>query len=157
MKRPNKLFAAFLSAVLCMAMLGGCVERTDEAESKAETQTESTVSVTAESTQSITANSDNISIPGYEALEFTAGETEQPSRFYNPEENACIFRLTLSIDGETLWESEDIAPGEKLSSMTLTRPLDAGEYNAKLKYDCFTLQDKTPLNGAEIELAINVK
>ena len=52
--------------------------------------------------------------------------------------------------------NEHIAPGEKVGEITLSHALDKGEYQAKLKYECFTLQDKSPLNGAEIDLAINV-
>ncbi len=131
-------------ALLALMMLTGC---TDGQAVPSETQSV---------TQSAQADSSNINIPGYEALDFKAGETKQDSRFHNPAENACYFRLTLTLDGETLWQSDYIAPGEKVGEITLSRALDKGEYQAKLNYECFTLQDKSPLNGAEIDLAINV-
>ena len=35
--------------------------------------------------------------------------------------------------------------------------LDAGDYPATLHYDCYTIEDNQPLNGAEIQLTLEVK
>ena len=146
MKRKLNILAAFLAAALSVSLLCGCNGGKDSS-----SDTQQAV------TQSAQADSSKIQIPGFEALDFKAGETEQSSPFFNPENNVCYFRLSLMIDGETLWTSDYIAPNEKTESITLSHELTAGEYSAKLKYDCFTLEDKTPLNGAEIDLAVNVK
>ena len=146
MKKLNKAFAAFLAAALSVSLLCGCNGGKDSS-----SDTQQAV------TQSAQADSSKINIPGFEALAFKAGEEEQSVPFHNPKNNACYFRLTLTLDGETLWQSGDIAPDEKVGEITLSHALDKGDYSAKLKYDCFTLQDRSPLNGAEIDLAINVK
>ena len=146
MKKLNKAFAAFLAATLSISLLCGCNGGKDSS-----SDTQQAV------TQSAEADSSKIYIPGFEALAFKAGEEEQSVPFHNPRNNACYFRLTLTLDGETLWQSGDIAPDEKVGEITLSHALDKGDYSAKLKYDCFTLQDRSPLNGAEIDLAINVK
>ena len=146
MKKLNSVFAAFLAAALSVSLLCGCNGGKDSS-----SDTQQAV------TQSASADSSKIDIPGFETLTLKADETEQTSPFFNPENNVCYFRLSLIIDGETLWTSDYIAPGEKAESMTLSHELAAGEYSAKLKYDCFTLEDKTPLNGAEIDLTVNVK
>ncbi|MBQ8160204.1 MAG: tRNA (uracil-5-)-methyltransferase [Clostridia bacterium] len=101
----------------------------------------------------------NIAIPGYETLSFAAGKTAQAVNLKNPPENACTFVLTLTLDedGTTLWTGKTLSPGEAFTRITLNRALDAGEYPATLHYDCFSLQDHTPLNGAEIQLTIEVK
>lgn len=100
----------------------------------------------------------NIAIPGYEKLSFAAGKTAQTVNLKNPPENACAFVLTLTLEGgETLWTGKALSPGEAFTSITLNRALDAGEYPATLHYDCFSLQDNTPLNGAEIQLTIEVR
>ena len=143
--RHTKVFTALCAAVLALGMLCGC---NGDKESLHDTQPV---------TQSAEADRSNINIPGFESLDFTAGEEKQSVPFHNPKDNACYFRLTLNLDGETLWQSGDIAPDEKVGEIKLSHALDKGDYAAKLKYDCFTLQDKTPLNGAEIDLAINVK
>ncbi|SFQ15413.1 hypothetical protein SAMN02910358_00900 [Lachnospiraceae bacterium XBB1006] len=101
---------------------------------------------------------ENISIPGYEKLSFGAGKTAQAVNLKNPAENACTFVLTLSLtDGETLWTGKALSPGEAFTHITLSRVLDAGEYPAKLHYDCYTIEDNQPLNGAEIQLTLEVK
>ena len=145
MKKLNRVFAAFLAAALSVSLLCGC---TDDKDSKSDTQ--------QAVNQSAEADSSNIQIPGFETLDFKADTEKQSVPFHNPKDNNCYFRLTLTLDGETLWQSEYIAPDEKVGEIKLSHALDKGDYAAKLKYDCFTLQDKSPLNGAEIDLAINV-
>ena len=146
MKKLNRVFAAFLTAALTASLLCGCNGGRDSSSDAQQAVTQSAEAVNS-----------NIEIPGYESVEFKAGKEKQSSRFYNPEGNRCFFRLSLVTGDETLWQSDYIAPGEKADKLKLNRALDAGEYAAKLKYECFTLNDKTPLNGAEIELKINVR
>ena len=100
----------------------------------------------------------NIAIPGYEKLDFAAGKTAQTVNLKNPPENACTFVLSLTLDdGTTIWTGKALSPGEAFTRITLNRALDAGEYPATLHYDCYTIEDNQPLNGAEIELTLEVK
>lgn len=146
MKKLNRVFAAFLAAALTASLLCGCNGGRDSSSDAQQAVTQSAEAVNS-----------NIEIPGYESVEFKAGKEKQSSRFYNPEGNSCFFRLSLITGDETLWQSDYIAPGEKADKLKLDHALDAGEYAAKLKYECFTLQDKAPLNGAEIEVALHVE
>ncbi len=140
-RKPNNL-AAFLVLALAL-LLTACGAGGDRVERFAEANPGSGA---------------NIAIPGYEKLSFAAGKTAQTVNLKNPPENACTFVLTLMLeDGETLWTGKALSPGEAFTRITLTRALDAGEYPATLHYDCFSLQDHTPLNGAEIQLTIEVK
>ena len=101
---------------------------------------------------------ENIAIPGSETLSFAAGTPAQAGTLKNPPENACTFVLTLTLeDGETLWMGKALSPGEAFTRITLSKALDAGEYPATLHYDCFSLNDNTPLNGAEIQLTIEAR
>lgn len=103
----------------------------------------------------------NISIPGYESLDFKAGKKKQSVNFYNPEENTCYFRISLVLKAdeaeEVLWTSELIEPGEEVKSIKLDKELESREYPAILKYECFSLKDETPLNGSNVELVLSVK
>ena len=100
----------------------------------------------------------NIAIPGYEKLDFAAGKTAQTVNLKNPAENACTFVLSLTLDdGTTLWTGEALSPGEAFTRITLSKALDAGSYAATLHYDCYTIGDNQPLNGAEIQLTLEVK
>ena len=142
MNRKPKLLAAFLVLAFALALTacgagGDTVERFAEA---------------------APGSGANIAIPGYEKLSFAAGKTAQAVNLQNPAENACTFVLTLSLtDGEALWTGKALSPGEAFRRITLSRALDAGDYPATLHYDCFSLQDNTPLNGAEIQLTIEVQ
>lgn len=142
MNRKLNILAAFLVLALTL-LLTACGTGGDKVERFAEANPGSGA---------------NIAIPGYEKLDFAAGKTAQTVNLKNPPENACTFVLTLSLtDGETLWTGKALSPGEAFTRITLSRALDAGEYPATLHYDCFSLQDNTSLNGAEIELIIEVK
>ena len=142
MNRKPNILAAFLALALVL-LLTACGAGGDRVERFAEANPGSGA---------------NIAIPGYEKLSFAAGKTAQTVNLKNPPENACTFVLTLMLeDGETLWTGKALSPGEAFTRITLTRALDAGEYPATLHYDCFSLQDHTPLNGAEILLTIEVK
>ena len=100
-----------------------------------------------------------IQIPGYDSLTLSADKKEQNMNLYNPEENTCYFRISLVLksEEEVLWTSEYIEPGDELRSIRLNRPLKRGEYPAILQYECFSLKDERPLNGANVELALRVR
>lgn len=154
-RKSNRILAVFLMIIL-ICSLSGC-------SGKVEQKTEKDYS-------NIEMNP-NISIPGYESLDFKTGKTKQSVDFYNPDENTCFFRISLVIKDETdtangeegnageetvLWTSDMIEPGEHVKSIKLSKELESGEYTATLKYECFRLQDKTPLNGSNVELTLNV-
>ena len=142
MNRKSNILAAFLVLTLAL-LLTACGAGGDRVERFAEANP---------------GSSANIAIPGYEKLSFAAGKTAQTVNLKNPPENACTFVLTLSLtDGEVLWTGKALSPGEAFTRITLTRALDAGEYPATLHYDCYTIEDNQPLNGAEIKLTIEVK
>ena len=142
MNRKPNILAAFLALALAF-LLTACGAGGDRVERFAE---------------ATPGSGENIAIPGYEKLSFAAGKTAQAVNLKNPAENACTFVLALTLeDGETLWTGKALSPGEAFTRVTLTRALDAGEYPATLHYDCFSLQDNTPLNGAEIQLTIEVR
>ena len=142
MNRKSNILAAFLVLALAL-LLTACGSGGDRVERFAETNP---------------GTGENIAIPGYEKLNFAAGKTAQTVNLKNPVENACTFVLSLKLDdGTTLWTGKALSPGEAFTHITLTRALDAGEYPATLHYDCFSLNDNTPLNGAEVKLTIEVR
>ena len=142
MSRKSNILAAFLVLALAL-LLTACGAGGDRVERFAEAAPDS---------------GENIAIPGYEKLSFEAGKTAQAVNLKNPAENACTFVLTLTLeDGETLWTGKALSPGEAFTRITLTKALDAGEYPATLHYDCYTIEDNQPLNGAEIQLTLEVK
>ena len=143
MNRKQNILATFLVLALAL-LLTACGTGGDRVERFAEVAP---------------GSGENIAIPGYEKLSFAAGKTAQTVNLKNPADNTCAFVLTLTLDegGETLWTGKALSPGEVFTRITLERALDAGEYPAKLHYDCYTIEDNQPLNGAEIQLTLEVK
>ena len=142
MNRKSNILVAFLVLALALA-LTACGARGDKVERFAE---------------AAPGSGSNIAIPGYEKLDFAAGKTVQTVNLKNLPENACTFVLTLTLEGgEALWTGKALSPGEAFTRIMLERALDAGEYPATLHYDCYTIEDNQPLNGAEIQLTLEVK
>ena len=100
-------------------------------------------------------HAEGIALPGCERLIFTAGQSRQGVDFHNPASNSCYFRLTLVLEsGKVLWRSDFIEPGVEVKEILLAAHLEAGTYNAVLSHECFSLKDKTPLNGLNVKLKI---
>lgn len=98
-----------------------------------------------------------INIPGYEGIYLMPGQLNQKVSFYNPDTNNCYFVISLYLSDDTLiYESDYIAPGEKITDITLLKSLQQGLYNnCHLRYRCFTLTDKTEINGSTQTIKIN--
>ena len=160
MNRKPNILAPFLIALLFLGTLAGC------------SGDAGTFSGKPKKDYSNIEMNPNIAIPGYESLEFKAGKEKQSVDFYNPDENTCFFRISLVIKDETdtangeegnageetvLWTSDMIEPGEHVKSIKFDKELESGEYAAILKYECFSLKDKTPLNGSNVELMLKLQ
>lgn len=103
-------------------------------------------------------NTDTIDIPGFDSMTFKAGVTTQSVNLHNPEQNTCYFRITLVLaDGTEIWRSKLIEPGKGLHEIELAQALSVGDYEGvTLKYECFSLNDQSPLNGSDIKLTLHV-
>lgn len=103
-------------------------------------------------------NPDSIAIPGYELLEFDADSRIQNLCLSNPTQNVCFFQISLYLEEMLLWKSDLIEPGKTSEPILLTQVLKKGTYtNAVLKYECYQMDGKTPLNGAETKITLWVK
>ncbi len=93
--------------------------------------------------------SDNIVIPCFDTMVLTANQVSQKVNFYNPEQNSGIdFQITLRLnDGTELWSSGFIPNGKAIYNITLNRPLEIGNYDAELVYQCYA-KTKSKLNGS---------
>lgn len=104
-------------------------------------------------------NTDTIDIPGFDAMNFKAGTTEQSVNLFNPKENTCYFKMTILLnEGTVLWESKLVEPNKAIYDITLNQSLSVGTYeDCTLKYECFAMdEEQTPLNGSEIKFTLNV-
>lgn len=106
-------------------------------------------------------------IPGITAVTVPANETEVFLGLCNPAENSgayyLTFELKVNINGkyETLYTSGLVEAGKNLGKITLSRPLDCGEYNAVLHIQPYradkNLSGLTATNNADIVLKITAK
>ena len=74
----------------------------------------------------------------------------------NREKNHCyfIFEITLTDTSESLYVSDMVAPGTFVEEIELTRGLAKGEYRALVKATALSLEDLSPIGGAELEYRI---
>ena len=110
-----------------------------------------------------------VAIPGWGTITLPAGVTEAATTLKNPEANADWYYLTFemrlpTVDEETGEESYEvlfttglIPPGQYCNQVTLTRPLEAGEYNVILHVQPYRMSDKTPTNNADTETLLIVE
>ena len=99
----------------------------------------------------------NTQIPGYESIKIDAASGELSIAPHNPEGNPCYFVISLLVEGQEVYKSGMIAPGQALYHVTADPIPAKGTYQATVQYHCFHLTTQAPLNGAEInvELIVN--
>lgn len=98
---------------------------------------------------------EGIAIPGYKSITVDADTTDVKVNLLNPEGNPCYFVISLILsDGTELYKSKMIEPGMGLYEITLNKALAAGEYDAAVKYETFSLEGLNPMNGAEVKIKL---
>lgn len=107
-----------------------------------------------------------VSIPGWGTIELPANETEVTVDFHNPEENEGSYNLTFEIrlpddseqGYEVLYTSGLVKPGLHIQNITLSRALEAGEYDAVIHVQPYrTDEAQTPTNNADMNTKLIVK
>ena len=110
-----------------------------------------------------------VAIPGWGSITLPAGVTEAATTLKNPEANEGWYYLTFemrlpTVDEETgeeryevLFTTGLIPPGQYCNQVTLTRALEAGEYNVILHVQPYRMSDKTPTNNADTETLLIVE
>lgn len=101
----------------------------------------------------------SIKIPGYPSITLPAGQTNVQMELWNPDGNPCYFtfELVLKDSDEVLYTSKLVPPGDVISDVTLSRALDAGEYQATLRITTTSLEDGSAMNGANVETVLIVQ
>lgn len=103
--------------------------------------------------------STGIKIPGYPSITLPANKEDVTVALLNPEGNPCYFTFTLVLrdNDEVLYTSGMVAPGQVITDITLSRPLEAGEYNAVIRISTASLTDGSAMNGANVETVLVVQ
>lgn len=100
-----------------------------------------------------------IKIPGYPSITIAKESEHVRMALVNPEGNPCYFKFVIVLNdtGEQIFESKYVAPGDAITDVALTRPLEEGEYNATIQITTIALDQVTPLNGANVETVLIAK
>ena len=145
-RKMNIILMVFLTTLMALGILTGCSRDSGGSADKLKKDYSNIV------------ENPNISIPGYESLDFKAGKTKQSVDFYNPESNKDEFLMTFelllaSADGsyESVYSSGLVEAGNHITSITLVRPLTRGTYeNCVLRVQPYFVADRNPANTAEV-------
>ena len=102
---------------------------------------------------------ESIQIPGYPSITIAADTPNVTMALLNPEDNPCYFKfeIVLKDTDETIYESQFVPPGKTITDVTLTHGLSVGEHPATIKISTVALDQKTPLNGANVETVLIAK
>lgn len=100
-----------------------------------------------------------IKIPGTNGINLKADSINQSVYFYNPNENNCYFVIELYLsDNSLIWRSNWLKPSESITNIELLEPLQKGIYkNCELVYNCYSINEKKPLNNGKVKIEINSK
>jgi len=104
-------------------------------------------------------SSSMISIPGYDRIIMKAGQKVQEVELGNPKQNKCYMVITIMLPDKTqLYRSGMLEPGKVLTSIEISRKLEAGIYKgAILRYSCYDMEEMQELNGADTIFTLEVK
>lgn len=99
-------------------------------------------------------------IPGYGTFTLEKGSNKIDTVLFNPEENPCFFKFTLTEKetGDMLYESKLVAPGKGISPIELSKSFtETGTYEATLLFQTFDLKDtELAYNSSNIDVKINI-
>lgn len=171
----NKTFKRLLPLLVCLAaialLLSGCGKK-EEAEPVAP---KGGVGLTIDKNagayvapQAETESKPGVAIPGWGSFTFPPDTVELTNMvdFYNPDANEGYYYLTFELrlpddseqGYEVLYASQLVPAGMHIQTITLNRPLEAGEYEAIVHVQPYTADDSlTPTNNADMKTTLYVK
>ena len=106
---------------------------------------------------------ENISIPGYADVTLPANTKNVRMVLLNPQGNPCYFRFSLVLiheetnAEEIIYQSGLIPPGHAVDHLKLDRELQAGIYQMEIRIDTLSLEDRTAMNSAKIDVELTVQ
>ena len=102
-----------------------------------------------------TESTGGIAIPGWGSIRIQAGEKLVDVNLENPTDNEGKYYLSFSVylkgEDKALAETGLIQPGESALKLSLSHPLEPGEYDAVVLVQPYRMADGSATNDAEIE------
>ena len=117
--------------------------------------------VQPEKAEEDTESTGGIAIPGWGSIHIQAGEKLVDVNLENPIDNEGKYYLSFTVylkdQDKPLAETGLIQPGESALKLSLSHPLDAGEYEAVVLVQPYRMADGSATNNAEIETILIVE
>ena len=111
--------------------------------------------VQPEKAEEDTESTGGIAIPGWGSIHIQAGEKLVEVNLENPIDNEGKYYLSFSVylkdQDKPLAETGLIQPGESALKLSLSHPLEPGEYEAVVLVQPYRMADGSATNNAEIE------
>lgn len=164
MKNKVMLWIVLTSVCLTLAVvsvgigIGAVVSRSEEGVPSSALAADTDRAPEGSTAPVVGGTEESIEIPGFEKLVMKADTLQQTVEFSNPANNSCYFQISILLhDGREVYRSGLLKPGTTLKSIEISHKLESGRYkDAVLQYDCFTIDDTAPLNGAKPILELEV-
>ena len=148
----------FLLLILLALLLPYCNKDTGSAQNTEPWSPTIEANLGEDDTSSTRPAGSQIEIAGFSSWHIPAGKTENlPITLKNPDGNPCYFSFSIILsDGETIYQSDMVPPGEAIKQITINRALSTGEYAATIHIDTNALEDGRAMNKADLNLTITV-
>ena len=102
----------------------------------------------------------NIAIPGWGSFTIPADKTTVSVDFFNPQANEGNYYMTFELrlaTGESLYQSGLVKAGDHIQTITMTRALPKGTYDAYVHIQPYTADDElVETNNADMALKLIV-
>lgn len=96
-------------------------------------------------------------IPGYGSIKIDSETKKLNVALHNPAGNPCFFVIHLIVEGQEIYKTKMIPPGQAIYNAVIETSLGKGSYEAVLQYECFHVDSLAPLNGADVNVILNIE
>ena len=103
--------------------------------------------------------SEQIALPGFSEVTAKEGDTIVDMALANPSFNSVYFKYIVTFDntGETLLESDLIAPGKAIKELPIPKDLSVGKYPITISIKTYNKKTKAELNGGANQIFLVVE
>ncbi len=151
-----------LVIVLCVCIVAtviAVVVSNNKSDSEDETSTSSTTSQTETSTTLATQVLENEQVyNSVNDLVMDKSTKEVDLNISNEESNSYNLRVVVTLEsGDVIYESDLIAPGETLTTVTFDTTIEEGEYPVTISVDSYTISDDELASGVVYTRTLTVE
>lgn len=103
--------------------------------------------------------SHQVALPGFSEIQVKEGDKMAPVALSNPSFNNVYFKyiITFNETGETLLETDLIAPGKAIKEMPLPKKLSVGKHTVTIAIKTYDMKTKAALNGGSNQTSLIVE